>query len=205
MKITIRYFSIGLLTATIILLIMYIIIDDSGPAVENLTVEELSSALEEKGFRTITQDEFISYSVYLDEMKVEEVNKTDSLQDNEKSDRNKSKTEKSNSDKATDKDKKEKDTDKQQDKNENTDNNKKEKDKDKEIKTATITVEQGNVSQHIGEKLEQEGIIKDAAEFTKYMEDNNYSSRIQIGSFKVKSDMSLKDLAETFTTFPGTN
>src|SRR5690625_2460426 len=69
MRIPSRYFSIGLLTASIVLLIMFLITDDGGQAIEEYSVEELSEAIEDKGYRVITQDDFISFSMYLDEQK----------------------------------------------------------------------------------------------------------------------------------------
>lgn len=191
MRIPIRYFSIGLLTASIVLLIMFLITDDSGQNIDELSVEELAGALEDKGYRTISQDDFISYSVYLDEQQAanEEEKKDD------KQDQKKDEEEKEASDKA---EKKDKDKDKESEEKE-----KDEEEKEEERTSATITVKQGFVSQDIGEALKDAKIIDDVDEFVKYMEDNGYSSYIQIGKFKVNSDMSLKKLAETLTTYPG--
>lgn len=197
MKITIRYFSIGLLTASIVLFIMYLIIDDTSQAIEDFSVEELTTALEEKGYRTITQDEFISYSVYLDEIKEAEESKKEEEKENRKS------SSKKNDEKKVEKEESNKEKDTKKEENNSSEKKKEEKKEEKKPKTFTVTVKQGSVSQDIGKELEKEGIIKDAAEFVKYMEDNNYSSRIQIGKFKVNSDMSLKELAETLTTYPG--
>jgi len=190
MKLAIRYFSIGLLTASIVLFIMYLIVDDTSQAIEDLSVEELATALEDKGYRTITQDEFISYSVYRDEQKEAE----------EKKESEKAKSNKASKDDSKDKVEEKEEKNRTDEKKQETKKDEKEK---KKPKTATITVKEGSVTQDIGKELEKEGIVKDANEFVKYMEDNDYSSRIQIGKFKVNSDMSLKQLAETFTTYPG--
>src|SRR5699024_1916651 len=191
MRIPIRYFSIGLLTASIVLLIMFLITDDGGQAIEEYSVEELSEAIEDKGYRVITQDDFISFSMYLDEQKKVENN------DEEKEKKDKEKEQKDKKDKKSDKEKK-KDKDKK-------DKDKKDKKKDKEKdkrKKATVRVKQGDVIKDIGDRLKDEGIIKDVDKFVDYMEDNDYSSYVQIGSFKVHSDMSLKEIAETLTTYP---
>lgn len=187
MRIPIRYFSIGLLTASIVLLIMFLITDDSGQVVDELSVEELSAALEDKGYRTISQDDFISYSVYLDE---EMANSESDDQDKDSS----KKTEDEQKDKKNDKD--------NNDKKESSKDKKKDK-KEEKTTSATIKVEQGFVSQDIGNALKDADIIDDIDEFVNYMEDNEYSPYIQIGKFKVNSDMSLKKLAETLTTYPG--
>lgn len=178
------------------MLIMYTITDDSSQAVDQLSVEELSDALEEKGYRTISQDDFISYSVYLDEQKKaaqEEGNESKEVKDSKK--KKKEKSDDDDKSQSKSKDKKDKDDQKKKKKDK--------KDKKDKKKSATIKVEQGYVSQDIGEALKNENIIDDVDKFVKYMEDNGYSENIQIGSFKVNSDMSLKKLAETLTTYPG--
>jgi len=189
MKIPIRYFSIGLLTASIIILIFFLINDEPLQDTDALSVEELADAIESKGFRVINEDDFISYSLYLDEENAKK------LEEEEKQ----KKKEKKNNEKDKDVDKDD-DNKKQDNKKEDAD----EADKDrKETKTVTISVEQGFVSQDIAQVLKAENIIDNEAEFVKYMEDNGYSPYIQIGKFKVKSDMDLKQLAETLTTYPG--
>lgn len=181
MKITVRAFSLGLLTASLILFIIYLVTDESTQAVEELSVEELTEALEEKGYRTITEDEFISYSVYLDE-KQQEDKEADG-----KKDQKSTKEEKS----------------KEKDQEDAVEEEEEQEEENEEPKTISFKVEPGFVSQDIGEILKDEDIIDDASEFVRYMEDNGYSSYIQIGTFKVNSDMTLKEIAETLTTFPG--
>ncbi|NLI68262.1 MAG: endolytic transglycosylase MltG [Bacilli bacterium] len=183
MKITVRAFSLGLLTASVILFIMYFITDDSSQAVEELTVEQLAEALEEKGYRTITEDEYISFSVYQDEKKIAE---KESEKNNKQTDKTDTNDKKVNED-AGNKEEKEKEEEN-------------EKEQPKEIK---VKVESGFVSKDIAEILKDEGIIDETSKFVKYMEDNGYSPYIQIGTFTVHSEMSLKELAETFTTYPG--
>lgn len=175
---------------------MYLITDDSNEIIDNLSVEELSLALENKGYRTISQDDFISYSVYLDEEREKaDKQKSDKPTVNEKEQDNEKETDKT--------------TEKKEDKNDNKETDeKKDKDKAKEkeeksTKKVTINVEQGFVSQDIAKLLKEQGIIKDEKKFAKYMEDNGYSSFIQIGKFTVNSDMDHKQLAETLTTYPG--
>lgn len=183
MKISVRAFSLGLLTASVILFIMYLITDDSSQAIENLSVEELKSALEEKGFRTITEDEYISFSVYQDEKQKQANEKDKNSKKENVRDKQDDKNVKEDAKNDEEKEKKEED-----------------KDKPKEIK---LKVEPGFVSQDIAKILKDEDIIDDTAKFVKYMEDNGYSPYIQIGTFTVNSDMSLKELAETLTTYPG--
>lgn len=198
MKIPIRYFSIGLLTASIIILLMFLIIDEEEASIEEYSLEELTEAVEEKGYRVISQDDFISFSMYLDEQKNgEKQEEKEKKKDEKKVDKEEKKDKKATA--SNKKDKKEKeDTSKKKDKKEIKDK----KDK-KERKTATIRVQQGDLPKDIGIQLKEKGIIKNVDKFVKYMEDNNYSPKVQIGSFKVNSDMSHKEIAETLTTYPG--
>lgn len=59
------------------------------------------------------------------------------------------------------------------------------------------------MTQDIADTLIEKKIIDDRQEFLDYLDDNDYSAYIQIGTFEVNSDMSLKELAEVVTTYPG--
>lgn len=183
MKITVRSFSLGLLTASIILFAMYYMIDDTSQAVNELSVEELTVALEEKGYRAISENEFISYSVYLDEKQKE--NEED-------------KTKEDKSDKV-----KEQQPDDIAEEDKDAVNEEEQEEEQEEAKSISFKVESGDVSQDIAKILKSEGIIDDEVKFIQYMENNGYSPYIQIGTFTVNSDMSLKEIAETLTTYPG--
>lgn len=187
MKIPVRFFSIGLFTAATVLLIIYLITNREATA-EDFSVEELSAALEAEGYRAIDQDEYISYTVYLDEMK-----------EKEEQEKNEEKNKTAKAKEKTDENKKEKDNAVKENKEKE---NEKEKEKE-EVKTIKLKIEQGMVSQDIAKKLKDEKLIDDEQKFIKYLEDNGYSSYIQIGTFKLKSDMSIKQIAETITTYPG--
>lgn len=195
MKQPIRFFSIGLLSSAIIMLGFNFFDNSSKESIENVPVDELITKVEEDGYRVITDDEFISYSFFVEQEKQEQASKED---DNKQKD------------KAEDKDEKEKDKDKE--KQEKADKDKKdtkkaekeeaEDDKEKVIK-AKFTTKSGVVSQDIADILVEKKIIKDSKKFAKYLEDNDYSPYIQLGTFEVNSDMSFKELAETVTTYPG--
>ncbi|MEI3606823.1 hypothetical protein SPD48_14030 [Pseudogracilibacillus sp. SE30717A] len=195
MKQPIRFFSIGLLSSAIIMLGFNFFDNSSKESIENVPVDELITKVEEDGYRVITDDEFISYSFFVEQEKQEQASKED---DNKQKD------------KAEDKD--EKDKDKEKEKQEKADKDKKdtkkaekeeaEDDKEKVIK-AKFTTKSGVVSQDIADILVEKKIIKDSKKFAKYLEDNDYSPYIQLGTFEVNSDMSFKELAETVTTYPG--
>ena len=191
MKQSIRFFSIGLLTASIVLLGFYFLFGNSKASSKDVPLEEMIEEIESTGHRVVTEKEFIAYTINNEE---KEVDKEDSAK--EKKESSDKKEIKKTDDKADKKDKKE-DEDKK---------DKKDKDKkdDKKVK-ATITTDDGVVTQEIADKLVDENIIKDKEkqEFLDYLDDNDYSPYIQIGKFKVDSEMSMKELAETFTTYPG--
>lgn len=180
MKQSIRFFSIGLLTASIVLLGFYFLFDNSTASTKDIPLEEMIEEIESTGHRVVTEKEFIAYTI-------------NSEDDGE-------------SNKDSDKEKKES-SDKKDDKKKNDDKEKSEK-KDKKDDTkvkATIKTDDGVVTQDIADMLVEEKIIKDKEkqEFLDYLDDNDYSPYIQIGKFKVDSNMSMKELAEAFTTYPG--
>ncbi|MFJ7306989.1 hypothetical protein [Peribacillus frigoritolerans] len=51
----------------------------------------------------------------------------------------------------------------------------------------------------IADRLSKEKIIDEAAEFEAYMNDRDYSIKIQIGEFVVTNNMTYRQLANTFT------
>lgn len=71
---------------------------------------------------------------------------------------------------------------------------------EKEVKNYTLKIEPGLASSSsISSILEKNEIIDSASEFSKYLEDNDYSKYVQIGTFELTSDMTLKQVAETIT------
>ncbi|MFD2133556.1 hypothetical protein ACFSKI_20265 [Pseudogracilibacillus auburnensis] len=201
MKQSIRFFSLGLLTSAIFLYGFYLFSDTSSADVETIPVETLISQIESDGYRVITEDEFISFSLKNEEKDEEEV-KEEKVDKEKKQDKEeKESTAKKDSKKETKKDSKKKKSKKT--KNDDADKDK-EDDKD-EVKKATFTTKEGVVSQDIADILVENEIIDDRQKFLDYLDDNGYSTRLQIGKFKVNSDMSHKELAEVITTYPGSN
>src|SRR5699024_9621179 len=184
MKQSIRFFSIGLLTASIVLLGFYFLFGNSKASSKDVPLEEMIEEIESTGHRVVTEKEFIAYTINNEE---KEVDKEDSAKEKkESSDKKEIKKTDDKADKKEDKDKKDK------------------KDNDKKVKE-TIKKDDGVVTQEIADKLVDKNINKDKdkQEFLDYLDDNDYSPYIQIGKFKVDSEMSMKELAETFTTYPG--
>lgn len=188
MKYPIRYFSIGLFSASIILLIGFYLFQPKSTLSEIETVDEMIGQIEKEGYRVISESEYISLATAKNEL--------NHLQDDEDTANDKDKDEK---EEKSD-DQKQDDKDKESSKGDEKEKNEKEKDEKKDdVKKYTLVVEENMVPSTISEKLAENKIIKDAADFNKYMEDNNYSPYLQIGEFKLTSDMSNKEIAQTIT------
>ncbi|WP_170971496.1 endolytic transglycosylase MltG [Peribacillus simplex] len=71
--------------------------------------------------------------------------------------------------------------------------------KDPSIVTYTIKVKTNMTTTEIADSLANEKIIDDAAEFEAYMNDHDFSKKIQIGEFVVTNNMTYRQLANTLT------
>lgn len=70
---------------------------------------------------------------------------------------------------------------------------------EKEASTYTIKVKTNMTTAEIADLLSKEKIIDDAAEFEAYMNDRDFSKKIQIGEFVVTNNMTYRQLANTLT------
>lgn len=75
----------------------------------------------------------------------------------------------------------------------------KELQKEKEKLTKNLTVDVGDWSSDVSKKLQNLGIIKDAKDFDKYLNDNGYSSSISAGTYKVSVNDTYNELARKIT------
>lgn len=64
---------------------------------------------------------------------------------------------------------------------------------------ATIVVERGNTASIVCSKIEAAGIVPDANELRDYLVRNNLTDLINIGSYTLSDDMSLKEIADILT------
>src|SRR5699024_9109422 len=131
--------------------------------------------------------------------KADEGKKSDKKDDTHKSSKE---TDKKEQDKKSDKNK-DKDLDKTKEKSDK-DKKKDKKDSDKP-KKVTFTTKPGVVTEDIAEILYDKNVIDDKRKFEDYLEDNDHSAYIQIGTFEVTTDMSFNEIAEVITTYPGSN
>ncbi|MBO5176327.1 MAG: hypothetical protein J6C07_02625 [Lachnospiraceae bacterium] len=67
------------------------------------------------------------------------------------------------------------------------------------VKTATIVVERGNTATVVCEKIEKAGIVKDGEKLKDYLIKNNLADYINVGTFQLSSDMSLKEISKILT------
>ncbi|MFC4558819.1 hypothetical protein ACFO3D_11415 [Virgibacillus kekensis] len=172
MKQSIRAFALGLLSAGIILLISFIM-SDSGKT-EELTVDQMVKVVEENGYHVMTESEYISVSVEENDDKEKE--KKDQKEDKQPATENKKKDESANEKVPS--------------------NQSQEEEKPT---TYTLTIESGMAPSTISDVLQKNGIIENADEFTKYLEEQDYSTKVQLGEFKLNSEMSHYEIAETLT------
>ncbi|MCU6600597.1 hypothetical protein OCO53_08980 [Peribacillus frigoritolerans] len=70
---------------------------------------------------------------------------------------------------------------------------------EKEASTYTIKGKTNMTTAEIADLLSKEKIIDDAAEFEAYMNDRDFSKKIQIGEFVVTNNMTYRQLANTLT------
>jgi len=189
MKTAIRSFALGLFVASLLMFGYFFLFENNSSNIEDLTTDELISSIEDEGYRVISESEYVSFSFYKEEQK----------KNNDESDDSSKKKDKPKKDNS--KDKKDKDKEKKDNKENNEINNNNNDNED--VIKHTFKTETGIVSQEIADILYDNKIIDDRDKFANYLEDNGYSSKIQIGTFEVTSDMSHKELAEVITTFPG--
>lgn len=69
-----------------------------------------------------------------------------------------------------------------------------------EYVTAEITVVGGMGSQQVAQMLEDADIIESAADFDSYLNKNGYSTKIEIGKFKINSGMTYEEIATILCT-----
>src|SRR5690625_2956319 len=187
MRQPLRFFAVGLLVASILLYGYYFFFVSSNVEETEMETDELIAQVEDEGYRVISEDEYLSYT-FLKQQEEEE--KKDDEKDKKETEKDKSKEE----DKDKEKDDKKEENEKEEDEQEDNNN---------EVKEHTFTTSDNVVSQDVADELIDNGIIDDRQAFLDYLNDNDYSSYVQIGTFTVSSDMSFKELAEIITTYPG--
>lgn len=62
-----------------------------------------------------------------------------------------------------------------------------------------FSIERGDWSRIVSEKLESLGVVDSAKEFDKYLVDNGYAIKIKVGSFSVKKGADYSEIAKMIT------
>lgn len=83
MKQPMRYFSIGLLTASVILLLSFYFFDNSTTGTDDLPVEEMIEAIKADGYHVVSEKEYIALSVNDEDDNKANVKKEDKKQEKE--------------------------------------------------------------------------------------------------------------------------
>lgn len=190
MKLLIRYFSLGLFTAGILMLGILLFSDNN--KAEDLSTEELIPLLKNEGYHVLSNDEYISLSVNSNaENKTKESN---SKEDSKKTEDNKEAKKKEESKEDSKKEDKKQETAKEKNKDEK-------EDKKKTKSSYTLNIKSGMPTSSISSELEQNGIIENASEFTKYLEEHDFALKVKAKKVEVNSDMSFYELAHALTNY----
>ena len=81
------------------------------------------------------------------------------------------------------------------------DDKKDEKDREEQTKkTFKLTIEEGDTSQDIARILEEHQLIKDANTFNKFIKEEGFSTKIQVGTYTLDNSMSMEKIVQKIIT-----
>ena len=63
----------------------------------------------------------------------------------------------------------------------------------------SITIKGGEVCREIAQDLQEKGLVRDAEDFRKYMQDHNYARYIRVGTFTLEKGMNYSEIAKVLT------
>ncbi|MFC4022785.1 hypothetical protein ACFOUV_03030 [Oceanobacillus longus] len=187
MKHTVRSFSVGLLTSGVILLIAFYFIGDPVQSAEDLEPEEMIPVIEDKGYTVLTKDEYISLSVS-NEPEIEETLSEEKLVSEDTSEEN-PKTDSKEQSNASE------EAEAKQEESEEPTSTHEDETEESSVRY-TLTISPGMASSDISSLLAEYQIIENASEFNSYLDEHDYSLKVQIGSYDLSSDMSFYQIAE---------
>ncbi|WP_241558791.1 endolytic transglycosylase MltG [Oceanobacillus halophilus] len=182
MKQLVRYFSLGLITAGIVMLVGVYFTEKNNA--EELSVDQMIPRLEDEGYHVLDNKEYISMTINTGEDK--ELEKETQEEEDKKEDSEAPELDKGDQDEKEDSKEESKEEDKKEEQEES-------------AKTVVINVESGMHTSSISDLLEENKIIKESSEFNEYLIDNDYHLKVQLGEVEVSSDMSFYELAEALT------
>lgn len=172
MKQPIRFFSIGLITASIVVFIVITLVDKPETTIQdNMNIDEMIESIKDEGYHVLSSSEYISLSAKKEE---------------NEDDQNTNKETNNNKDNNADTEKdKEKPSEKENEENE-----------EDQATSYTLEIKQNMLGPEISELLAKNKIIGNADDFNRYLETEGYAPYIQLGTFKLKSDMNNNKIAE---------
>ncbi|TFB23801.1 hypothetical protein E3U55_03025 [Filobacillus milosensis] len=186
MRTVVQSFSIGIITAALIIGIFYMLEEEETVQSEStLSTQEAKEYLKDEGFAVVSSseyDEILREKQQLEneiaQIKEEQSKKED--EDNKEKSETEQNTEENNESNAGTQNDEEKETE---------DNN----------KSFTLNIQSGMTSIDIANELETAQIIDNADEFNNYLEQNNYSRQIQLGEYQLNNSMSFNEIADVIT------
>src|SRR5699024_3509721 len=174
MKHTIRSFSVGLLIAGLIMLVVFYIADDTITDQADLSVEEMIAGVESEGYRVITESEYISYSVGNGKEENEERTDEESAPEEEQDNEEEEIDEEDNDEEEDNESSTEEEAEEETTADEN-EEEQEEAEEDNTPNTVTINIESGTPSLQISYTLEEQNLVDDAIEFNDYLQQNGYA------------------------------
>lgn len=204
MKHTVRAFSVGLLTAGLILLGVFFFTDGANNAQADISTEEMIGKIQEDGYRVITEEEYISFSVSSanskDQEESEEAEETEETEETEENAEKEPAEDETEPEAEADDEEVNDEAEEDAEEEESTETEAEEEEEEEQTpSTVTITIEPGMVSSQISQMLEEHGIIEDAGAFTDYILEHDYSLRIQMGEHELETGMSHYEIAESLS------
>ncbi|WP_047984127.1 hypothetical protein [Ornithinibacillus californiensis] len=188
MKHTIRAFAVGLLTAALIMLVVNYFSNGSTQDLSEMPIEDIIEDLKDKGYRVLSETEYISLSLNGEVKK----NETEIASETEETSTEESTQE------TSEENQEETNSDDESSIGDTSTSNEEEQ-QEESVNTYTVTIQSGMAPSTISNELEANGIVNDADEFISYLEDEGYVVRIQLGDFTLTSDMSHFEIAEALT------
>lgn len=170
MKQPIRFFSIGLIIASVILFIVMSFVDKPLATGNKLDIDEMITAIKDEGYHVLSASEYITLSTRNDQEDKDEET-TENIDEKEEI-----------KDKDIEDDKKEEEVEVEVE--------------EPEVISYTLNVKPNMLGPEISEILEKNNIIKNADDFNRYLETEGYAPYIQLRESKLNSGMSHYEIAE---------
>lgn len=193
MKHIVRSFSVGLIAAGLVTLLVFYTFGDSTSDEVTYSTEEMITLIEEDGYRVVTADEYISYTV-TNAQKDKDAANTEEESGEETEAKNENQDEETSNEEADAKEETEEVVEEEE-----VEEVEEETVEEETVTTVSINIPSGMASLDVSRLLENENVVDDAEEFNEYLLQNGYSQRVQLGSHELTTDMSFFEVAEALS------